>query len=110
MDDVAQKIVETAIETRRSHPDMPALEVLDVAMRGEHHTDPDFGAADEAFSDWLFPPSSFAELLRDAFAPSLSNDDMAKLSDLQAAPPALNRQWQEKVLPAFEKRYGIWQN
>jgi hypothetical protein len=110
MDDVAHKIIETAIETRRSNPDMPALDVLDVAMHGEHHTDPDFRAADEPFSDWLFPPSSFAELLRDAFAPALSDDDLAKLSDLHAAPPELNQKWQRDVLPAFEKRYGIWQN
>ena len=104
MDAVANKIVETAIQTRRTHPEMPALEVLDVAMHGEHHTDPEFTAAD------MFPPSDFAALLRDAFAPSLSDAEFRKLSDLHSAPPELNQQWQEKVLPAFEKRYGIWHN
>ena len=67
---LACTIVETALATQKARPELSALQVLDVAMRGRHCTTPDFGAVA------LDPFGPFGVLLAAAFevqaAPALA--------------------------------------
>mgnify|MGYP001275112431 CR=1 FL=1 len=112
-DQIAQKIISVALATRRSHPDAPALDVLDLAMQGHHGADLNMEADGQPFADWLDPPSDFARLLRDAFAPGLPADPFfgSGVDVWSAQLPGgqiLAEAWRELVLEPFSARYGLW--
>lgn len=102
MDPVAQQIVDAALAVRRSHPTVPALDVLDLAMQGQRGTDPDF---DGPAGDATVPPAPFALLLRDAFDPGFPEAELATRQGW-ASQGAADR-W-EAVLDRFAQRYQIW--
>ena len=92
-------IVERALELAARHPKMAAVHVLDAAMQGHHGQTIDFrrDGTDPSFTDWLDPPSAFAELLRRAFGAHLPE------ADIDAQSPA----WEFEVVDAFAERYDI---
>jgi hypothetical protein len=110
-----QPIVDLALYVRRTHPEITALYVLDVAMEGHRNTHPDFEVANQSeFDDWLCPPSPFAELLREAFDPELQQEDLQLMvthdvpATVHERVRAIEERW-EKVIQAFGVRYGLWQ-
>jgi hypothetical protein len=96
-------IVEQALWLAAAHPTMAVIHILDTAMQGHHGQTIDFRVQDQgaassgAFSDWLDPPSPFAELLRRAFGAHLPPQEI----DFQS--PA----WEFDVIEAFADRYDI---
>lgn len=87
-------LVRRALALAKSHPDWATLQVLDAAMEGYTDSHPDFKLHVHAgFSDWIHPPSPFAELLRRAFGMHLESADADR--------------WQE-VIDAFAARYRLW--
>jgi hypothetical protein len=91
-------IVRRALALEKNHQDWATLQVLDAAMEGHTDTHPDFEIHVHAgFSDWLHPPSPFAELLRKAFGMHFEPADASADSD----------RWQE-VIDAFAARYRLW--
>jgi hypothetical protein len=90
-------IVALALSLAERYPGWPSLEVLDAAMAGHEGTHPDFEVSRPGFSDWLDPPSPFAELVRKAFGMHVDPSDFAANAD----------RWQA-VIDAFAARYTLW--
>ncbi|MBG6082977.1 hypothetical protein [Rubrivivax gelatinosus] len=90
-------IVATALSLAGQHPDWPSLQVLDAAMAGHEGTHPDFEVSGPSFSDWLDPPSPFAELVRRAFGMHVDPADFSADPDC----------WQA-VIDSFAARYALW--
>ena len=92
-------IVERALELAARHPKMAAVHVLDAAMQGHHGQTIDFrrDGTDASCSDWLDPPSAFAELLRRAFGAHLPEVEIDPQSPV----------WEFEVIGAFAERYDI---
>lgn len=72
-DPTAEQIIAVALGTHLTHPQVPASAVLDPAFQrckgSALHFETDAGVA---FVHWLHPPSPFADLLRQAFAPEIT--------------------------------------
>ena len=110
-DTTAQKIIAVALGTRATHPHVPALDVLDLAMQGHEGCDLCFEAAPgQPFDDWLDPPSPFADLLRQAFLPDVTLQQ-ARLwtSDDDLLADGFREMWQDEVIEPFAQRYRLWQ-
>ena len=92
-------IVARALELVALHPEMTAVHILDDAMQGHQGQVIDFRrkTPDASYSDWLDPPSAFAELLRRAFGVHLRPEHV----DCQS--PA----WEFDVIDAFAERYDV---
>jgi len=93
-------IVARALELAELHPRMAAVHVLDAAMQGHSGQTIDFRcdtAPGASYTDWLDPPSAFAELLRRAFGAHLKPEQL----DWQS--PA----WEFDVIEAFTERYDV---
>jgi hypothetical protein len=117
-----QPIVETAIQLSMELPDTPALEVLDLAMRGHHGEEPDFASRVSATSDEPHPayasdlqvPSPFIDLLRRAFDPQWDPREMLLLANPEPQSPAEQARYQEAakrrdaLVQAFGVRYRLW--
>lgn len=86
-DRAAQSIVDQAVTLARTHSHAPALEVLDLAMTGQHGSDPNFETRATTFDDWTDPASPFGMLLARAFGADAANHE---------------------VLDRFARRYGLW--
>lgn len=79
----AHSIVDAALALRNSHPAAPALDVLDLVMRGHSGTSPSFDTGTSDHTDAGMP---FADLLRAAFGqPGDAPDDEQVLIDRFAA-------------------------
>lgn len=107
-DETARRIIESALALCRTHASAPALDVLDLVMQGRHGSDLDTEADGHEFADWLDPPSAFAVLLRDAFAPGLPVDvDVWNTSAPDSRP--WSDHWDEQVWQPFARRYRLWE-
>jgi hypothetical protein len=95
----ATPIVARALELATLHPEMAAVHILDDAMQGHQGQVIDFRrkTPDASYTDWLDPPSAFAELLRRAFGAHLPPEHV----DCQS--PA----WEFDVIDAFAERYDV---
>lgn len=111
-DQIAENIIAVPLATRRSHPAAPALDVLDLAMEGNHGADLDMEADGQPFADWLDPPSEFARLLHAAFAPELPAEALFSGADVwcdrQPDGQLMADVWHEQVLDRFAIRYSLW--
>ncbi|TBR77022.1 MAG: hypothetical protein EPN64_04695 [Burkholderiaceae bacterium] len=107
MDTETQAIVQTALAVRVSHPHAPALDVLDLAMTDRHGADPDFSDAGTPAGDHTDSASPFGRLLRDAFAPGISDSELAERGGTSNESEFLTR-WQQLVIDPFAKRYRLW--
>lgn len=97
------RIVATALALRASHPQAPALDVLDLALQGRGGQALDFG------SDGL-PPAPFALLVAEAFDHGMDPALWAAWTAPGANPAvstALRGVWANEVWPRFAARYGI---
>lgn len=107
---LAPETMQLAIDLSQQAPQRPALDILDQAMR-QCHCD---GPAPLAPVDFD-PPSPFAELLRQAFAPTMDPRELRLLTqagqtdaaELQALVEAARRRWYE-VIDCFANRYRLW--
>lgn len=109
-DTTAQQIIAVALGTHLTHPKVPVLDVLDLAMQGHEGCDLNFEAGPgHAFDDWLDPPSPFADLLRLAFAPEITAEQMAlwNSDDLFLA-EGFRELWDADVVQPFARRYRLW--
>jgi hypothetical protein len=102
-DSLARLIIDEAVALEKSRPDLTAMQVLDLVMRGRRGTSPDFGAL--AFPGPLDPSSPFGALLSHAF------DEQVTFSGVRSAagggPNAFEEYWLERVMRAFSARYGL---
>ena len=97
----ARKIATEAVTLRKSHAHAPALDVLDLVMKG-HHELPDFG-------DLALPPRPFALMVAEAFDRGMSVDDWALMTGSRADPQlrtALLGIFASDVWPRFVQRYS----
>lgn len=111
-DTSVQQIIAVALGTHATHPKVPIVEVLDLAMQGHEGGDLNFEAGPgHAFDDWLDPPSPFADLLRQAFAPEIKAEQTAlwgSPDDLLA--DGFREMWDADVVQPFAQRYRLWQD
>jgi hypothetical protein len=86
----AQAIVDAAMQLRRTHPHVPALDVLDLVMQAHICTSPDFDTGRSDHTDAGMP---FGQLLQEAFGhpDDPTGDD-------------------QPVLDRFAERYVLWQH
>ena len=101
--DIRPDIATAAIALHRSHPHVPALEVLDLVMRQRVGRLDDFGDSTRA-------GSAFGDLIAAAFDRGMSVDEWRVVTNPKADPAlvaALLSVWRDEVLPAFAARYGL---
>jgi hypothetical protein len=117
------RIVETALRLLTTHPNAPALEILDQAMKGHKNSSPEFESVDPltglsphpAYSDDTDAFSPFGELLRRAFAPELDPREVMLLNPIEPFVSEETRTritqvsdaWQQ-VIEKFADRYNLW--
>src|SRR5688572_2119665 len=102
-DSLALSIVNEALALRRSHPKAPALDVLDLVIRGR-------GAWLENFLDHMMPPSPFALLVAEAvgdLSPAAEWIALTGSSADEKVRAAMRQVYAESVWPKFVKRYGF---
>lgn len=113
-DDESQSpVVSTALSLWAQQPNLPALEVLDRAIRTHSGEDLDFQFDAEIE---LAPPHPFAELIRRAFAPQLDLTEIClSLSGMQfeegeilSRTIRVRRRW-DRAIRRFAERYRIWE-
>lgn len=110
-DTTAQGIIAVALGAHVTHPRAPVLDVLDLAMRGHEGSDLCFEAEPgHPFDDWLDPPSPFADLLRQAFAPAITAEQLVLWnSDDLLLSEGFREMWDADVVQPFAQRYRLWQ-
>ena len=97
-------VAQAAVALARSHPQAPALDVLDVVMKGRH------GATLDPSAAWVLPSSQFGGVLAAAFDCGMTPEEWAVWSVPPADPvliAALLQLWPEKVLQPFAARYSL---
>ncbi|CAN5658920.1 hypothetical protein BH11PSE8_BH11PSE8_24250 [soil metagenome] len=99
-------LVATALALRLSHPDAPALAVLDLVMQGQPVVRFDAFDGLSPEGDPTDTRSAFGRLLGAAFAPGLAEAADRRLSDAGAV-EAARREWVASVLAPFALRYGL---
>ena len=97
-----QPASDAALAISRSHPNAPALDVLDVALVGRAGRLADFGT--------ISPTSALGQLIAAAFDRGMAPQDWG-LIDSPASPAAvvavLREIWRDQVLAAFAARYSL---
>ena len=97
-----QRAAVAAIEMQRARPDAPALEILDLALRGPMRAVLDL--------DLMHPASPFGQVIAAAFDTAMTPADWLAWAGEGAEHTicdALLRAWSEEVLPKFKSRYGM---
>lgn len=106
-DSLARTIVDEALALQHERPELPALALLDLVMRGRRGTSPDFGDMVAAPSECLVDPSSpFGALLAAAFDEQVTFTGLRGLAPA-SAPNAFEAFWFERVMRAFSRRYQL---
>lgn len=76
-------------------------------MTDRHGTDPDFSDLSTPGGDHTDPAGPFGRLLRDAFAPEISDAELAE-SAVPTSESTVWAHWQQRVMEPFSKRYRLW--
>ncbi|MES2787203.1 MAG: hypothetical protein V4684_17185 [Pseudomonadota bacterium] len=100
----AVEVVATALLLRRSQPGLPAIEVLDQAMRDWIGRRVDFG-------DLATIPNPFAMLIAEAFEGGMLPSDWEGMWRFNPSPRLrclLSDIWAYEVWPKFAARYSQW--
>jgi hypothetical protein len=105
-DSEALAIVRTALAMRASHPNAPALDVLDLATKGRHESYPDFEDGAAPGGDWTDPASEFGTLLIEAFDTKYTVQEW-KAACVGGMDAEQSEAW-ERVTEAFASRYKLW--
>jgi hypothetical protein len=103
VDVAAAQIVAEFLSLRRSHPDAPAADVLDLAMKRR-------SPWIEDFLDHMVPPAPFALLVAEAVDDCMTCAERRGLTGPTAdarVRDALVRLYRESVWPKFVRRYGL---
>lgn len=100
------RIVAEVLAMRASHPQRPALDVLDRVMRRHRAAPSELVRRATRDDDPLLPPSAFARVLRDAFDPTMPEALFASRGG--ADPDAFWPRWERCVIEPFGHRYGLW--
>jgi hypothetical protein len=106
-------IASEAVSLRRANPGWSAMQILDDAMAGKHGTNPEFECDHPDHDDCLEPPSPFADLIREAFAPDVEWSDLVLMRREAGNPPDGARRWRIQhrwngAIDKFAERYGLW--
>lgn len=97
----APAFVDAALALRRSHPEAPAREVLDLVMQGHSTT------AIPATADWLDPSHPFAELVCAAFDTVMVLEEWRIMTQPQQEHRvAMLQVWRDHVVSRFLARYA----
>lgn len=106
-DALAQAIVREALALQKAQPELPALRVLDLAMRGRRGTAPDFGTSPGA--TLLDPYGPFGNLLAAAFDAQITFSGVRQLGASPEArrATAFEEFWVARVRKAFVTRYHL---
>lgn len=108
IDPRAELIIKVALATQKNAPDLPALSILDAVMIRHLGAVVHFGAKGQSWTDWLNPPSPFADLLRQAFAPNMSESNLEFWDDPRPDLAGATRDlWRFMVVEPFARRYGL---
>jgi hypothetical protein len=97
-----QPAIDAALALSRSHPQAPALGVLDVALRGRVGRLADSGT--------ISPTSAFGQLISAAFDRGIAPEDWRLIDSPSSSPAlvaALHDIWRDEVLAAFAARYSL---
>lgn len=99
---VGQDVVRAAEAHRRSHPAVPALDVLDLVMEGHTGSLADFGVS-------LHPTTAFGQIIAAAFDKGMAPQDwlLIDLCDNVHLVAELHRIWIQEVLPKLAARYAL---
>ena len=103
-DPEAQRAADEAVALRRSHPQAPAIDVLDLVMK--HRT----GSLASFDSAGIEPATPFGFLLAEAFDTGMAPEDWRLVTHPNTPPgvvATLRGIWTGEVLPKFVKRYGL---
>jgi hypothetical protein len=107
----AAKIVRDALALRITHPHAPAIDLLDLVMRGHEDSDPDFTDDALPWGDHFDPRAPFGQLVAGAFDKAMSPADWLALTSEAAdarVAETLMGLWADDVTPAFARRYRVW--
>ena len=94
-----------AVQLHQTRPEAPALEVLDLALKGL--------APAELDDDIVHPASPFGQVIAAAFDTQMTPEEWAAWAgegSERSISDALLRCWHEEVLPKFWSRYGATRN
>jgi len=98
----AQKLTAEVMTVCRSHSHAPAIDVLDLVMKGRRPL--------PAFGDLALPPAPFALVVAEAFDCGMSVDEWRRWT-VPPADPVLSAAmlvvWANEVWPKFVGRYGV---
>lgn len=100
---ISPDVTRAAVALHRSHPQAPALDVLDLTMRQRAGSLRDLGDAIRAGSD-------FGAILAEAFDRGMSPDEWRVVNHPDADPAlvaALLPVWRDAVVPKFAARYSL---
>jgi hypothetical protein len=101
-DPTAAVLVDEALALRNSHPHAPAVEVLDLVIKGR-------GVWLEDLFPHMVPPSPFALLVAEAMEDCMTAGEWQAFTGPNADErlrDEMRRQYEEAVLPKFVIRYG----
>ena len=110
-DKLATDIVRDALALRASHPDAPALEVLDIAMEAWRDSDPVFDRSNEDAQMFDRRGMTFDQIVAANEAENLVSPSGAFGKLLTAAfwrGAVASENWDQDVLLPFAQRYGLW--
>jgi hypothetical protein len=102
--DLASKVVDTTLALRKSHPDAPAIAILDLVMRGRG----DLWLGD--LLKLMVPPEPFALLVAEALGDSSPTAEWLALTGPNSTPEvreAMRQSYLATVLVRFSRRYGF---
>jgi hypothetical protein len=106
----ALAVVQAAVSLTRTHPHAPALDVLDLVMRGRADQVLDFDDPAAPNGSLAAPNAPFGQLLAAAFDEAMTPTDWSALTGPAADPgPRFGclEIWRAYVIPRFEARYGV---
>jgi len=88
---------------RRSHPDAPPLDLLELVFGPHRGQDLDFSDDGAPGGDWTSLKSHLAPVLVEAFDTVMTIDEWRRLED-----HGVDEAWGASVLEAFGRRFQLW--
>ena len=106
----AKIVVASAVNLTRTHPQAPALDVLDLVMTGRTDQILDFKGPTASNGSLADPGSPFGSLLAAAFDEAMTPNEWAAFTGSNALPAlrdACLEIWRTYVMPRFAARFGV---